>query len=378
MMEDNFEWENHPDSGNEDTAWEQTAQAEALEQERQKMKRKIRFSANRIGWTTVLLIAAWMGFIVLFELIIGTLNSFGISGAMEFYNKYILIVNEVTLAIAISVAGMLLLALPKTAEEKRPMEFSRFLKLLVMCFGAAYIGNMIGNLFLTFWNASTGNSAGNELEALLTGMDPLIMFLSVGILAPLLEELFFRKLLIDRLRPLGKAVSILLPAFLFALFHMSATQLIYAFAVGVILAYLYYETGNYWLTVAVHALFNWISGFIPMLFLPKLNAFFGKYTQITEGLPETAGVDEITEQLIPLFETYGATLALYGFYALLVFAVNITGVVFLCMNIKKFRKLGEESVLRVSEVIKAAMLNPGMVVCTLALAALTALTLFTQ
>lgn len=382
-MEENFEWENIPKETNENPM-ETSAEEEALalKTKKEEMKKKLRFSSNRIGWATALLIALWMGFLAVISsitVVIDYLSEQGIIAfsGMDFYNKYLLILNEVTLALAIAVAVLILLSLPKAKTEKQPIEFSRFVKILLICFGAGYIGNLIGTMFLTFWNIVTGNSAGGELQEILYGMNPVIMFLSVGVLAPILEELFFRKLLIDRLRPFGKIVCVFLPAFLFALFHMSATQLIYAFAVGAILAYLYYETGKYWLVVIIHSIFNWVSGFIPMLFLPMLEGFLNELTLLEGSLAEAATLEEIADLMMPLVETYGFALAMYAVYALLVFVINITGVVLLCLNLKVLRKMKEESLLTFGETVKAVIVNPGMIVCTAVLGILTVFSLFT-
>ncbi|MBE6666216.1 MAG: CPBP family intramembrane metalloprotease [Ruminococcaceae bacterium] len=381
-MEENFEWENIPKETNENPM-ETSAEEEALalKTKKEEMKKKLRSSSNRIGWATALLIALWMGFLAVISsitVVIDYLSEQGIIAfsGMDFYNKYLLILNEVTLALAIAVAVLILLSLPKAKTEKQPIEFSRFVKILLICFGAGYIGNLIGTMFLTFWNIVTGNSAGGELQEILYGMNPVIMFLSVGVLAPILEELFFRKLLIDRLRPFGKIVSVFLPAFLFALFHMSATQIVYAFAIGAILAYLYYETGKYWLTVIIHAIFNWISGFIPMLFLPKINGFMNDFALIENSLMEVETLEEVTALMMPLLETYGFTLALYAIYLFLVFAINMTGLVLLCLNLKTLRKMKEESLLTFKETVKAVIVNPGMIVCTALLGVLTVFSLF--
>ena len=370
FMEENFERENIPEIINENPIDMAEAEAIALKAKKEETKKKLRFSANRIGWATVLFVILWMFFQTVVAVGAELMES-------DFYNKYLLIINSSTQALAMAVAIAVLFSVPKEKNEQRPIAFNRFVKIMLICFGAGYIGNLIGSLILTVWNIVTGNSAGGELQEILSGMNPLIMFLAVGILAPILEELFFRKLLIDRLRPFGKIVCVFLPAFLFALFHMSATQMIYAFTVGAILAYLYYETGKYWLSVIIHAVFNWISGFIPMLFLPKLEGFLNELTLIEGNLAEAATLEEIANIMMPLVETYGLALAMYAVYALLLFAINITGLILLFINLKVLRKMKEESLLTFGETVKAVIVNPGMIVCTAVLGILTVFSLFT-
>lgn len=384
-MEENFDREEMPESAEAISEAESSSSGESetliLEQtQKDGIKKKLRFASNRIGWATTLLISVWMGLMFLFSIVISVIEY--TIGAMlpfsvaEFYNQYILLVNEISLGIAIAIAVLILFPVPQVKVENRTVEFPHFLKTLMICFGVGYLGNLIGTFVLSLWNGFTGNSVGDELVTVLNGMSPLMIFLFSVLLAPILEELFFRKFLIDRLRPFGRTVSVLLPAFLFGLFHQSAEQLFYAFAVGAILSYFYYETGKYWLVVAIHAIFNWISGFIPMQFLPKITAFSNELAPIMENISETATMDEITEQMMPLIETYGTTLALYAFYVLLLFVINITGVILFFVNLKKFRENKEERTLEGSETVKTVMLNPGMIICTVIWGGLTILSLF--
>ena len=374
-MEENFEMSNISAAMTEEAIFQK--------ERKEKMRKKLRFSANYIGFSCVLFVSLWELFMRIAVLTAKKAEELFLAGSIDFsgialYNKYILIINEATLALALVLTAlvMFLIVRPKVTFEPKPIQFSRFVKILLICFGAGYIGNLIGTVGLSFWNIFTGNSVGNELQEILSGMNPIIMFVSVVILAPILEELFFRKILIDRLRPFGKIVSIFLPALLFALFHQSATQFLYTFAMGAVLAYLYYETGKYWLVVVIHAMFNWISGFIPILFLPKIEGFFNELTFVEESLSNVETLDEIASLMLPLLENYGFALASYMVYALIVFVINITGLVLLCLSLKHVRKMKEDSLLGFGETVKAVMLNPGMIVCTIVLGLLTGYSLF--
>ena len=319
-----------------------------------------------------------MAALVFVSVLAGLAGYVGIDG-LDIYNKYLLIINEVTLGIGIAVAAVVLFSVPRVELHREKTSAGGFLKILVMCFGAGYVGNWIGTTLLSIWNFISGNSVGDELVTLLDGMNPLIMFLSVGVLAPILEELFFRKLLTDRLRVFGETVAILLPAFLFALFHQSASQLIYAFTIGVLMGYFYCRTGNYWLTVLIHSVFNTVSGVIPVLFLPKINAFALEMEEIlgaNAALLESGDLAALGETMMPLMEEYGLVLGLYGIYAMLLFAVNITGLVLLIANFKKFKDRGGEYSLPAKDAAKAVFKTSGMIVCTVLLGILTVISLF--
>ncbi len=364
---------------------EERERREAEERERKEQaKKKLRFASNHIGWATVVLVAVWLGMMFIVQGFLLVVEGF--SGeelfrfsAEAFYNQYALIINELTLAVGIAVAAAVLACVQKVELNREAVPAGRFLKILLMCFGAGYIGNMIGSRILSVWNTFTGNSAGDELETLLFDIDPLIMFISVGILAPILEELFFRKILTERLRVFGETTAILLPAFLFALFHQSAEQIVYAFAIGILLGYFYCRTGKYWLAVLIHGVFNTVSGVIPMLFLPKVYGFITELETLFgpefEAL-ETLDLSEAWEMVNPLLSEYGTALALYALYALLLFAINVAGVVVLLVNVKKFKARGGECALTFKESAKTVFKTPGVIVCTVVLGILTVASLF--
>lgn len=359
---------------------EEREQRQAEERAKKDEARKaLRFASSRLGWATVVLVAVWMGTMFAAQSVLLLLDSFGGFSAEAFFGRYSLIINELTLAVGIAVAAGVLRSVQRVNINREAISAGRFMKILLMCFGAGYIGNMIGSRLLSLWNVFTGNSAGDELETLLFDIDPLLMFISVGILAPILEELFFRKILTERLRVFGETTAILLPAFLFALFHQSAEQIVYAFAVGVLLGYFYCRTGKYWLTVLIHAIFNTVSGVIPMLFMPKVNGFymemenlFGPELEALETLDPTA----IWDMIQPLLTEYGLALGLYALYALVILAVDIAGVVVLVVNVKKFKAKGGEYALTFKESAGTVFRTPGVIVCTVVLGILTLTSLF--
>jgi len=352
------------------------------EQRRVQARGRLRFAAGRIGWATATLIFLWVGIMVFVSAFPGILGVLGASDAYvaaleSFCNRYMLILNELSLGAAIAVAAVILFPIPSAEIPREKISPKGFLKLLLMCFGAGYVGNQIGSIILSVWNFFTDNSVGDELVTLLYDMNPLIMILSVCVLAPILEELFFRKLLTDRLRAFGEVPAILLPAFLFALFHQSASQLIYAFVVGILLGYFYCRTGNYWLTVLIHAVFNFFSGVVTVLFLPHLTGFFEEWT-VLESTPDLdiMTLEQLADLLTPLLEKYGVVLVLYAIFSFFLFALNITGIFLLIANRKNFRERKGEYSLGFREALKTVFKTPGMIACTVFMVVMTVLSLF--
>lgn len=82
-------------------------------------------------------------------------------------------------------------------------------------------------------------------------------FMTIAIVAPVMEELLFRKVIFEGfLENYSLKKAILMSAFMFALFHLNPWQGIGAFIAGVYLAYLFYKTGDIMLCMFVHFVNN--------------------------------------------------------------------------------------------------------------------------
>ncbi|MBQ2734335.1 MAG: CPBP family intramembrane metalloprotease [Clostridia bacterium] len=173
-------------------------------------------------------------------------------------------------AITVSSSAMYLvmpfsLFLYRTAEARKPTETKAlsipvFLGLVAICFSVSFLGNIVGTVVNTIVSSLTGRDAVNELEALTVNTPFWANLLFCGILAPLMEEIFFRKLVIDRLRGFGDLPAILLSGIAFGLLHGNFNQFFYATFMGLLFGYVYLYTGKLRYTVALHAAINLVSG----------------------------------------------------------------------------------------------------------------------
>lgn len=124
--------------------------------------------------------------------------------------------------------------------------------------GLGYLSNMLASVI-------SGGQANNDLiEGLLTG-ESILTIIMVAVLAPIFEELIFRKIIIDRTRKYGEVVAIVYSALAFGIFHCNLYQIFYAFALGLIFGYVYIKTGNVVLTIIMHMAINGTSSiFYPL------------------------------------------------------------------------------------------------------------------
>lgn len=89
---------------------------------------------------------------------------------------------------------------------------------------------------------------------------PVISFLQVCVLAPIIEEILMRGFLLGGLSlNYGKINALLISAFLFALLHFNMVQTLSAFICGIVLGLLYLYTNSIFCCILSHAGYNLIS-----------------------------------------------------------------------------------------------------------------------
>lgn len=104
-------------------------------------------------------------------------------------------------------------------------------------------------------------------ESLLQKEELLDTILSVSIMAPILEELFCRGIVLRGISyHRGPVRGILWSALIFAVLHLNPYQGIPAFIIGCFFGWLYYRTSALWITILLHAVNNSISVIFTVLY----------------------------------------------------------------------------------------------------------------
>jgi membrane protease YdiL (CAAX protease family) len=119
----------------------------------------------------------------------------------------------------------------------------------------AYFLIIIHNLLLKALGVDT---QGDEIVKVFAKLDSPVWFLIVGaIIAPLVEEIFFRGFLFQGFRAhYGWKVGILLSSAIFAAAHLDLVAFIPTFILGSVLAYLYHRSNSVWPGILLHFLVN--------------------------------------------------------------------------------------------------------------------------
>lgn len=167
---------------------------------------------------------------------------------------------------------IILSRLPAVTPEKKPFRFGAWILFLLVGFGLMYMGNQVSMIVMEFLYAILGYNPMNSLDSVVTNSNIWANLLFLVVVAPVGEELVFRKLIIDRTHKYGCLVSAMFSGIVFGLMHGNLYQCFYAFALGLLLGYLYYSTGKLYLTMGIHAVINLISGVLAGMLSENLNA----------------------------------------------------------------------------------------------------------
>ena len=143
-------------------------------------------------------------------------------------------------------------------------------------FTLIFFGNLIGISITSIISSFTHNSIANPVENLVNSTNIILNIFLISFIGPIFEELFFRKLLIDRTVTYGAKVSIITSATLFAFFHGNLNQFFYAFLLGGFLAYVYLETGRIIYPIIIHMFVNLMGSVVSLFCKSRIIA-------ITEG-----------------------------------------------------------------------------------------------
>lgn len=228
---------------------------------------------------------------------------------------------------------LLLKTVPAVAPKKKRMSVGNFLLAIIMCYALVYITNWIGRGITYVIGLIKGSPVQEQVQLVVTSLHPLLGVLYTAICAPVMEELLFRKLLINRTLKYGEGVSIVLSGLLFGLFHGNLNQFVYTFVMGVFWGFIYVKTGRVTYTIIMHAVMNFIGGVIAPLLLELL-------TKSAVGVIENTDKREQLVAALDMFSAYGVLIC----YALLILGIVIAGVVLLIVFRKRFRltRYGDE------------------------------------
>ena len=217
---------------------------------------------------------------------------------------------------------------PAITPPKKKMGGGSFAVAALMAVGLIFSLNLITVIIITALEYAFDITLTSNLDALLGNANIWLAVISTVVVAPLLEELFFRRMICDRLTQYGEWQAILFSALAFSMFHTSIHQALYAFGLGCLFGLVYVRTGKLRYTVILHAIVNFV-GSVPGLLMMK----YGVEDIVLEFSELSAGGD--MEKAMEFFEANLVPILCYLMYSMVLFSVTIAGVVLCFVFLKK-------------------------------------------
>ena len=149
------------------------------------------------------------------------------------------------------------------SPEKKKLPFRSLLKWFCIAQFLMALGNLLGLFWSTVIEMLTGAETTTTID-LVSISDILPVITMVVLLAPIVEELVFRKYVIDRMYPYGEKTAIFLSATVFAVMHGNLNQVFYAFFLGCAQGYLYCKTRDVRYTICIHMMVNFVGSVLPL------------------------------------------------------------------------------------------------------------------
>ncbi len=263
--------------------------------------------------------------------------------------------------VAVPLGALTVRKLPAQKPQDQKLSLKSFLVFVPMCVCLMYGGNLIGTVLAQLLS---GGTAENVVADVAMDNSPLKVVAMVAF-APLAEEWFCRKLIIDRTRQYGEKIAVFLSAFVFGLLHQNLYQFFYAFGLGLIFAYIYIRTGRLRYSVLLHAFINFMGSVVAPWLLSNVDL------AALESIDPNVSPEVLTETLAPMLPGY----VLLTLYSTLLIGFSIWGLVLLILKGKRLIWKEAEAQLPKGTVFKTAYLNGGMVLYILLCLAAIVLTL---
>ncbi|MEG1616340.1 MAG: type II CAAX endopeptidase family protein [Bacteroidales bacterium] len=167
--------------------------------------------------------------------------------------------------------------------------FLSTLVLIPMSLGCVYISLTIQSLL------DLPDTSG---ETLLSAATSPIGIISVVVMAPIFEELFFRGVIMTKLMERSTPwQSIIGSALIFGIIHFNPAQVFNAFLLGILLGWIYYKTESLWASITIHFINNGIAVLFINLFPTRVEE---SIIELSGGIPQFIALFVISVAIIAL------------------------------------------------------------------------------
>ncbi|MCR4928724.1 MAG: CPBP family intramembrane metalloprotease [Lachnospiraceae bacterium] len=297
---------------------------------------------NSIGWKYGLMGVLY----ILVEVVLGRVLMHFLPESLDKYQMYFTFAIMVFTVDIVCFPFVLLIThnMPKANIKKKNLGVGKFFLCVLMMYGLVLVGTIIGLTIHSILTIPFSQQADDGLVTMMLDSNFFIRVLVVGILAPIFEELIFRKVLIDHVAPKGELVAVLASGLMFGLFHGNFQQGFFAAFIGCLFAYIYLKTGKVIYTILLHMFLNTVTSGITIEILKALYKVIGINGENIDAMQSVEFIEANPEMTSKIMIATG--ILLLWLFTLLgtMFAGLVIVITFSCVKTFKFkRKEGDES-----------------------------------
>lgn len=221
--------------------------------------------------------------------------------------------------------------------EKHKMTVETFVICISITMFLMWIGNIMGVIITSGIGSLIQHEVANPINDVINNSGLVANLIIITTIAPIFEELIFRKLLIDRTIKYGGTISVLLSGLLFAFFHGNLNQFFYAFLLGGFFAIIYIKTGQIKYTIGLHMIINFIGSVVSLF--------------VSQPLMDLANGSVISPT-----STFGVIL-----YILITLGLTVMGLIYSIKYFDKSQFDGSEKEIILKNPVSTILLNPGII-----------------
>lgn len=221
--------------------------------------------------------------------------------------------------------------------EKHKMTVKTFVICISITMFLMWIGNIMGVIITSGIGSLIQHEVANPIHDVINNSGLIANLIIITTIAPIFEELIFRKLLIDRTIKYGGTISVLLSGLLFAFFHGNLNQFFYAFLLGGFFAIIYIKTGQIKYTIGLHMIINFIGSVVSLF--------------VSQPLMDLANGSVISPT-----STFGVIL-----YILITLGLTVMGLIYSIKYFDKSQFDGSEKEIILKNPVSTILLNPGII-----------------
>lgn len=268
---------------------------------------------------------------------------------LESYNFSLLMSAGIQYVIGLPIFILMMRKIPAAPPTANALGAKRFFKYALVSMTMMYAGNYISTTIMMYMNELFGIVPEDSLGDMLGGTNILLSLVIVGIIGPIVEEIMFRKLFIDRLTPYGEVIAIFFPAVIFGLFHGNLYQLFYATFLGAAFGYIYLRSGKLIYSTLLHMFINTFCGVFPTVIMGMFD-----YDEFLEILETGAVTPEYVE-------ANAVALALLLIYEFVVLSMVFGGIFMIVRNIMTLRLRRGEVTFPRGKTLETLLFNVGAI-----------------